>query len=422
MRRDITTTYLLAVVITILLPGCGGESRGPEGKDSVREELSVGVEIVEFHEMETLLSAVGTVRSRVTADISSRVLGYVMAVRVKEGDRVRKGQLLTEIDSRESEVQLERARAALQEVESSAQELDQMILASESGLEAAQANASLAESTHNRFQELLTRKSVSQQEFDEVQARYRAASAEVRRAEEMLRSVEARKLQLQARIDQARAQLASAQIHKGYSQVTSPMSGLVTSKQVELGQLASPGSVLFTIEDEKNYRLEANVEESRIRYITEGDAMAVHVDALGTDLEGKVTEIVPTSDPGSRSFTVKIDLPPNSMLRSGLFGRARFSGGTSRTLTLPADSILQRGQLSGVYLVDSDQTVRFQLVKTGKQIDQRIEILSGLDQGDRVIVGPVGKLEEGDPVRIVNTNTLLDPVGSLVRVKEGEST
>jgi RND family efflux transporter MFP subunit len=296
-----------------------------------------------------------------------------------------------------------------------------MILAAESGLEAAQANASLAESTHKRFQELLTRKSVSQQEFDEVQARYRAASAEVRRAEEMLRSLEARKLQVQARIDQARAQLASAELHKGYSRVTSPMSGLVTSKQVEVGQLASPGSVLFTIEDDKNYRLEATVEESRIRYISQGDGMAVHIDALGVDLEGSVAEIVPTSDPGSRSFTVKIELPSNSMLRSGLFGRARFSGGTRMTLTLPSDSILQRGQLSGVYLVNSDQTVRFQLVKTGRQINQRIEILSGLDQGDRVVVEAIDRLEEGDPVKIVNTNTLLDPVGSFVKVEEGES-
>ena len=420
MRRNTNTIYSLAFAIALFLPACGGEKRDLAERDNDREELPVGIETVELQEMETILSAVGTVRSKTTADIASRVMGYVTAVNVREGTRVRKGQILSQIDSRESEAQLDRARAGLSEAESAAEEVDRMIRATESALEAARANARLAESTHGRFKELLSRKSVSQQEFDEVEAKYRAANAEVKRTEEMLHSAAARKQQVQARIDQAKAQLASAELHRGYSKVISPMNGLVTSKQVELGQLASPGSVLFTIEDDRNYRLEATVEESRIRYVSAGIGMMVHVDALGVDLEGRVAEIVPAADPGSRSFTVKIDLPQHPMLRSGLFGRARFAGATTRTLTLPADSVVQRGQLAGVYVVNAEQKVDFRLVKTGRLMNQRVEILSGLKQGDQVVVTPLDKVEEGSRVRILDTTTRLFPTGSQPPGKEGD--
>ena len=98
---------------------------------------------------------------------------------------------------------------------------------------------------------------MSQQEFDEVQARYRAKTAEVERAKEMLQSMQAKREQVLARIDQAKAEVTQAQISGDYGRIYSPLPGIVTAKQAEVGALASPGAPLLTLEDDTHYRLEA---------------------------------------------------------------------------------------------------------------------------------------------------------------------
>lgn len=415
MRANKIITGLMATT-TLLSLSCGGEETRRAREEVRSEPLKVSVETVKIEELATLLESIGTVRSQVTTSLASRLMGYVTAVSVNEGDQVRRGQLMAQIDSRETKAQLEGAEAGLHEAESAREETERAIRASESGLEAAQANAKLAESTYRRFEELLTRKSVSQQEFDEVEARYTAAQAEFRRSEEMLGSVEAKAQQVEARVSQAEAALANARLYHSYSHITSPMNGLVISKNVEVGQLASPGTPLFTVEDGRNYRLDAAVEESRIRFISVSQSLTVWVDALGEGLRGKVTEIVPTADPASRSFTVKIGLPIHPQLRSGLFGRVSFPAEMRRSFTVPRACAVSRGQLTGVYVVDSEQKARFQLVKTGKEIGERVEILSGLKEGDQVVVQPLDQIQEGQLLSVLESTTrylrLPQPLGN----------
>jgi RND family efflux transporter MFP subunit len=181
------------------------------------------------------------------------------------------------------------------------------------------------------------------------------------------------------------------------------LNGLVTSKNVEVGQLASPGTVLFTIEDGRNYRLEATVEESRMKYISISQKVDVRIDALDENLVGKIAEIVPVADPTSRSFTVKIDLPSHPQLRSGLFGRVQFPAEPRELVTVPAESLVSRGQLSAVYVVDMDEKARFHLVKTGKTFGKRVEIISGLEEGDRVVIQPIDQVQDGQPVVILES-------------------
>jgi RND family efflux transporter MFP subunit len=214
----------------------------------------------------------------------------------------------------------------------------------------------------------------------------------------MLRSIEAKKEQVTARINQAKAGLESAELYHGYARITSPLSGIVTSKSVEIGQLASPGSPLFTVEDGSNYRLEATVGESRIRFISRSQTVTVKIDALGDELMGKVAEIVPVADPATRTFTVKIDLPSHPQLRSGLFGRVRFPAEVRKSITIPVSSVVSRGQLSGVFTVDPERQARFQLIKTGEKVGERFEVLSGLEEGDLVIISSVKQVRDGQPL------------------------
>lgn len=345
----------------------------------------VQIENVQTSSVNDFYEAVGTVRSQTSTVLSAKIVGTITSMRVREGDRVRAGQLLLEIENRDARTQIEKAQAGLREAQTAIVEVEKSIRAAESAKAAAEANRNLAAATFKRYQALLERKSVSPQEFDEVQARYQVAEAEVERADRMLQSVQARRDQVTARVDQAKAEVAGAEVYAGYARITAPINGVVTAKQTDVGSLAAPGTPLLTIEDGSNYRLEAAVEESKVREVRLQAPAQVTIDALGNEtLSGRVVEIVPAADPASRSYTVKIDLPANQYLRSGLFGKARFISGERQIITVPQKALVQRGQLTGVYLVDAQGRAQMRLITTGKSYGERIEVLSGLSEGDRL--------------------------------------
>jgi RND family efflux transporter MFP subunit len=166
--------------------------------------------------------------------------------------------------------------------------------------------------------------------------------------------------------------------------------------------MAAPGTPLLSVEDERHYRLEALVEESRIGRIRLGDPVSVSIDALGQKpIAGQVSDIVPALDPASRSYIIKIDLraPDSSTLfRSGLFGKVRFNTGTKKVLTVPVQSVLERGQLTFVYVVDPAKIAHMRLIQTGKTYGDRVEVLSGLSEGDQVILEPLSAVKDGAAV------------------------
>lgn len=164
---------------------------------------------------------------------------------------------------------------------------------------------------------------------------------------------------------------------------------MVTEKRADAGTLASPGMPLFTIEDTRSYRLEATVDESEIRFARLGQIVPVTLDVFGdTVLSGKVTQIVPAADPASRSVLVKVELPAVDRLRSGLFGRARFSRGDRGAILIPRTAVVERGQLRSVYVVGGDGIAGLRYITLGEGAEQRVEVLSGLDSGEKLIVAP----------------------------------
>lgn len=395
-----TKFILPAIIISLaaLSASCGGKQEATTEKpvvvQGVRVEKIVPAEVDDFYE------ASGTVRSKTTTIISSKIMGAVTSLRVGEGDRVRAGQLLIEIENRDAAAQLLKAQAGLREAEESLGEVDQSIEAAKSARAAADAGRQLALATYNRYQTLLERKSISQQEFDEVKAKRQVADAEAERAERMLQMMTARRNQVRARIDQAKADIANAQVYVGYGRIYSPINGLVTAKTTELGSTAAPGAPLLTIENGDSYRLEANVEESKFGRIRRGDRVLVTIDALGLrDVEAKVDEIVPTADPSSRSYVVKVDLPGRELIRSGVYGTARFAMGKKESVLIPEKSIVRRGQLVGVYVVDDSGAAHLRLIRTGKQYGDSLEALSGVNAGESIAVEGVARLSDGSRVR-----------------------
>jgi RND family efflux transporter MFP subunit len=397
---------ILPGLLAVLAASCSG-TQGPAQDGAAGQAHELSIATVRSAPVQDFYEAVGTVRSHTTSVLSSRIVGSVVAVHVQEGERVERGQLLLEIDDRDAQSHLSKAQAGLREAGQAAEEVERGIAAARSGLEAAGANRELAESTFQRYRTLLERRSVSQQEFEEVQARFRGAVAEETRAREMVDSLLSRRAQVQSRIEQARADVQSAGIHVGYGRILAPIAGVVAARPADVGTQAAPGVPLLTVEDDTRYRFEVAVEESRASQIVPGEAVEVIVDALGgRRVAGKVSEIVPASDPNSRSVTVKIqpdaEGAPEALgrLRSGFFVRARFEAGTRQALSVPQGAIVRQGQLVGLYVVADDSLARLRLIRTGKTHATAVEVLSGLAEGERVVVDGLEGLRDGMRVQV----------------------
>jgi RND family efflux transporter MFP subunit len=349
----------LAVVLAGGLSGCSSERQPVATAPEI--VYNVSVLPVQRANVADLLEAVGTVRAAQTSQLASQMAGNIVEIRVHEGDRVRRGQALAVIDDAQPRAALDRATAA----ENAA---GQELAASDSDL-------ALAQSTLKRYQNLYDKKSVSPQEFDEVKARYQAAVAH----RDMTQAGQA----------QAKAALAQARTSFSYTRIVAPFDGVITEKKADPGTLASPGLSIFTVEALGHYRLEATVNENDLRFVRMGQQVPVVVDALqNPELKGKVTQIVPAADPGSRSFLVKIELPADAQLRSGLFGRAQFSRGQRSSFLIPQTAVVERGQLQGVYVLDQNKVASLRYVTLGKTSGPGVEVLAGLQEGERFVAQP----------------------------------
>lgn len=373
----------------------------------------VKIETVAQQPLDESYEAVGTVRAKTSSVVSSKVMGSIVAMRVREGDTVRAGQVLVEIDSREARIQTQKSGAGLVEMNGALDEVDRSIKAAEASRTAADANRRLATSTFRRYEQLFQRQSISQQEFDEARARHEVAAAEAERSERLLQSLLARRRMAVARIDQARADVSSSRVYSSFTRIVAPINGVVVSRQADVGYMAAPGSPLLTIESGGDYRLEAAVQESQINKIQLGNQVRVQIDALGQqELAGTVVEIVPASDPSSRTYLVKISIAVpggnQQIIRSGLYGKARFVTGQTQAITIPRTAVVERGQLTSVYVVDQSGIARMRLVKIGKTYNDRVEVLSGLGEGEQIVVDGGTAVNDGSRVR--EAASVLPPV------------
>jgi multidrug efflux system membrane fusion protein len=396
MNRNKVVASLMPLLLII---SCAKQQPAAEVKPIVQ---GAQIQTVQPSAVDDYYEAVGTVKARNSSMIASRIMGTVINVHVREGDRVRMGQPLVEIESRDGGIQLQKAQAGLRQAQNSLDEAERGISAAEAARSAARANETLATATLNRYQKLFERRSVSPQEFDEIQAKHDVARAETERADRLLQATKARRNQMLAQIQQAEADVANARVYVGYARITSPMNGIVVSKQIEVGSMAMPGVPLLSIESESDYQLEASVEESQLGKIQLQDQARVRIEALGNkELTCSVEEIVPTSDPNSRSYVVKLGLPQSSHgeLRSGLYAQAQFISGQRQALTIPQTAVTERGQLVGVFVVDGSGVARLRLIKTGKVFGQNVEVLSGLNAGEQIVVDGLSSIQDGTRVR-----------------------
>lgn len=366
-----------AVVVSILLitaltvSGCS-KKQGVDSKDAAAVSVIKGVtlETVKISTLPETLDLVGTVRASTSAVVSTRIPGSISVLKVREGDRVRKGQLMAQLEAQENQANAAAATAGIEDARR--------------GVDEAESRKKLADITFERYNKLLSNQVISRQEFDAKQTEKELAAQALARAD--------------SRLKQAEESSRAASTISDYTKILAPISGIITSRLVDLGATVFPAQPLMTIEDEGSYLLELAIPESLAVRVKPGTPVQVALDAIGTSFTAKIGEIVPTADPASRTFTAKIALAQKS-LKSGMFGRGAINLGTTiNCITLPKGAILERGAMTTVWVLDKGKIARMRIVKAGRGIGERVEILSGLSEGEQVVVSNVEKVTEGNVI------------------------
>lgn len=342
MRRHVTRSLGLLMGVA-LLAGCGGEIE--PGRSPGEQPVVHGVTIATA-EASLLAGAevfVGTVESSARGVLTSRIDGRVKRIAVSEGESVRQGALLVTIEDNVAGDRLTEAEGAFQ---------------------AAQARAELAEKTFARYEKLFAQQAVTPQEMDRV-------SAELEMARQQLRSAE--------------AAMSAARTAESYSRVVAPYPARVVRKEVREGSTVMPGTPLLVLDRSGKPQVRAEIGEAWAGKIAPGQPLTVEIPALEKRLVAKVAEVLPASDPRSRSFQITLELPDDPDLKAGLYARVHVGQPELPTVLVPRSAVIERGQLHGVFVADEQNTLHYRLVRLGRTHDDQVEILAGLSPGMRYV-------------------------------------
>lgn len=289
------------------------------------------------------VEVVGTVQAVDQAEISAKISGNIIAFPVDLGTRVKQGELLAELSAGVISAQVQQAKAQLE-----------------------QARRNLA-----REESLLKKNAATPETVKSLGDNTRIAEAAYRETMTML----------------------------DYTRITAPFAGIVTRKLANVGDLATPGKPLLHIEEETKLQVLTDIPEAMILRITKGDRLRIFIPSVALSIEGTVAEVSPTADPSSRTAPIKLRLPANPKLRSGQFARVTLAMSQAKTLMIPAAAVVPMGQMERVFVVDGDKA-ELRLVRTGDRSENHLEILSGLTEGETVIIAGNDKLVDGQPVTI----------------------
>jgi multidrug efflux pump subunit AcrA (membrane-fusion protein) len=370
-------------VLAALSAACGGG--GEEHATAAAPAVTVTVASADLRDLGETIEVGGTVRARTVAVLTSRTVGQVREIGARPGQKVRAGTVLAVLDGREMDANRDRAEALLAAAA-------QGQSAAEADRAAADASLRLASATHARIARLRERKSATAQELDEAQAALSAAEARAKGANAAVAAAT-------ANLTGARAAVEAARVSAEYSRLVAPFHGTVTQRHVDEGAMAMPGTPVLTVEEDGAQQVEVRLDETRAARVDWNQAPLVVFsapDGRETTVEGRVVERAVALD-SAHTSVVKVALPATEALRTGMFARVSFRGGARKALAVPADAVVQRGQLDAVFVV-SDGKARYRVVETGRPAAGFVEVRSGLAPGEQVVRAAPASLVDGAPV------------------------
>lgn len=374
VKRTVSWVLLLALIGFVVLyaagafrsgriePGRAAEPAPPAAPARTTTCERTTVDVVE--------EAVGTVRSRTRVVLTAQVPARIVAIGPRVGESVKAGDVIVTLDDRELAAGLAGARDALAAAEAAKRQAEQARVQGEARL-------TLASSRYERVKGFVARGAATEEQLE-------AAEADLAQAKSGVADAAAAIAAGEARIAQAHQVVAGAEVAFGHAEIAAPFDGVVVERSVEPGDVAWPGRPLLVLIDPSSLRLDAIVREGLISRIEPGAEFEVELPSAGVNVTGKVAELVPSADPRTRTFEVRVAIPPTAGVLQGMFGRLRLPVGRREVVRLDAAAVSHVGQIETVLVKDGDRWTR-RLVSTGADLPGgAVEILAGLSGGETV--------------------------------------
>ncbi len=328
----------------VLLGGCGKRAAEHSSVTAALPTVPVGAVVVGSEKVALMTEITGTVRPVQRAQLAAKVMGAIEEMPVTLGQQVRAGDLLVRIAAGEISARVAQARSQLNTVR---RDLE----------------------------------------------RERALLAQGASTNETVRNLE-------DRVATTEAQLRETEAMLGYATLRAPFAGVVARKFANAGDLATPGAPLIELDGDSVFEVEAGVPESAAGSLAVGAPLAVEIPSAKLTFTGKIAELSSAADPQARAIAIKISVPQGTAVRTGQFARLQIPGESRRALRVPAAAVTAFGQMERIFVVADGNRAALRLVKTGPRQDDRVEILAGVAEGDRVIVSPPPGLRDGQSVEV----------------------
>lgn len=367
IRIKLNQTAVACIGIGLLLFGAcsSNDQKSAEKKDS---EMAVKVTVGSSSAgQENSIQVSGQVESVQSANISTRVMGYITKLNVKVGDQVSKGQLLATISNQDILAKKGQTNAMIAEAEAAFKN---------------------AQKDHERFTALYKQQSASAKELDNISLQYLAAKSRLEGAKQMRNEVNAM---------------------LKYTNLTAPFAGVITQKLADAGSMANPGMPILTIEQNGSYQVSASVPENVINQIHQGEAATIHIKAANKTIEGTITQVNQSSQFTGGQYVIKLHIPDQKKqgLYAGMYANVsipvkNLAQVKDAKVMVPLASIENRDQLTGLYTVSSSNTALLRWVRLGKTEGNQVEVLSGLAPNEQYIISAEGRLFNGTAVKIKN--------------------
>ena len=360
-----------------------------ESRTSSQSLLEVNVAEVRRSGSQTNLVLPGSIEAVTEAPVLARASGYIVKRLVDIGDRVAAGQVLAEIEAPEIDQQILQAKAQDDQAASAIQQ-------AQANLVQGQANLQLAEVTKDRWQKLFDKGVVSRQENDTYRAQWAAQQANVDALEKAIAAA-------RSNLGADQANLARLNDLQSYQTVRAPFAGVITLRNVDTGVLVTEGAtLLFRIAQTDRLRTYLNVPQADADSVRPGQkATLVIPDLAGRKFPGVVTRSANALDPSSRTLLVEVQVPnSDGLLMPGMYSQVDLAVPRKEPpLLIPGDTLVVRDNVTQVAVVVGDGTVHFQRIQLGRDLGDRLEVLSGLEQGQMLAVNPSDSVREGVKVK-----------------------
>lgn len=358
LKRWAIPVILFAVLFVAFRSGAF--SSGKTQQNAVSSVTSVKVAAAQNTNTVPKLALTGSLEGQTSAAISAKISGRIEQVMVTEGQQVKAGDPLVKLES---------------------VELANSMRTADDAVTKAQVNYNLALSDYNRYQQLYGKGAISEQELESAQAKLKIAQAD---------------------LSSAQSGQSSAQQQYGYGVITAPVDGVVANVTATVGQVVSPGVQLMAVQDLRQVYADVNIEQKDLGLVKTGQQADVTVDAYPDKVfVGTVDTVNPEAGTGNRMFRTKIKIDnADGALKAGMFAKVQLATGDAKeVLTVPQASVIQKQGLYYVFTAENDKAVRHQ-VEIGDVANDLIQVKSGLQPGDQVIISNVGQLKDGDAVKI----------------------